>query len=218
MLFDSATGTTRSMRSKEESSDYRYMPDPDLPPVVIEEAWIEKIKARMPVLPEVRRKSLIDDLGLSEYDATVLTAEKSYVEFFEAALAVCGNPKSTCNWLTSELFGLLNKNNLSIEQSPISADSLGQLVKLVDSEVISGKMAKGIFEEMYQTGKYPQTIVDEKGLKQVTDQSQIAELVKKYSQKILHSWQSLRLAIRDYWDSLLAWLSRQLAEQPVQRW
>ncbi len=179
LLFDSATGTTRSMRSKEESSDYRYMPDPDLPPLVIEESWVAKIKSTLPVLPEARRKSLISDLGLSEYDATVLTSEKSNVEFFESALAICGNAKSTCNWVTSELFGLLNKEGIELKDSPVSAESLGQLIKLIDSEVISGKMAKGVFEEMFKSSKSPDLIVKEKGLKQVTDESQITELVKK---------------------------------------
>jgi aspartyl-tRNA(Asn)/glutamyl-tRNA(Gln) amidotransferase subunit B len=178
LLFDSSTGSTRSMRSKEESSDYRYMPDPDLPPVVIEESWVEKIKSQMPVLPDQRRTSLIQDLGLSEYDATVLTSEKSFVEYFEAVLETCNNAKSACNWITSELFGALNKNGIDIAQSPIAAESLGQLIKLVDSEAISGKMAKSVFEEMFASGKTPETIVQEKGLKQVTDESAILDLVK----------------------------------------
>lgn len=179
LLFDSATGTTRSMRSKEESSDYRYMPDPDLPPLVIEESWVEKIKAKMPKLPDQIRKAIIDQHGLSAYDAGVLTAERSTADYFDRVYAVCNNAKAACNWLTSELFGLLNKNNLSLEESPIDATSLGQLIKLIDTEVISGKMAKSVFEEMFQSGKNPDQIVQEKGLKQVTDISSIAPLVQK---------------------------------------
>ena len=179
LLFDSSNGTTRSMRSKEESADYRYMPDPDLPPLVVEESWVEKIRSKMPKLPEARRKQIVEELGLSEYDATVLTSERSSVDYFEEVLKVSDNPKAACNWVTSELFGFLNKNNLELAQSPISASDLGSLIKLIDTEVISGKMAKNVFEEMFATGKSAETIVKEKGLKQVTDTGAVTELVQK---------------------------------------
>lgn len=179
LLFDSATGTTRSMRSKEESADYRYMPDPDLPPLVVEESWVEQIRTKMPILPEARRNQIVCELGLSEYDATVLTSERASVDYFEKVLKVCDNAKAACNWVTSELFGLLNKSNLDLSKSPISAEQLGNLIKLIDTEVISGKMAKGVFEEMFATSKSPEEIVKEKGLKQVTDTSAVADLVEK---------------------------------------
>lgn len=178
MLFDSASGTTRIMRIKEDSADYRYFPDPDLPALVVEESWIQEVRRTMPKLPAERSKELIDNFGLSEYDANVLTAERSHVDYFVEVFNVCSNPKAASNWITSELFGYLNKEGLSIEQSPVSAQNLGDLIKLVDSDVISGKMAKTVFEEMFKTGKDPKTIVEEKGLRQITDDSAIEKVVE----------------------------------------
>lgn len=179
MLFDSTSGTTRVMRTKEEAADYRYFPDPDLPPLVVEDSWVEEVRAKMPKLPKERQTELVERYGLSEYDAAVLTSERANVDYFSAVLEVCGNPKAACNWLTSELFGTLNKEGLTIEQSPISANSLGSLIKLIDGDVISGKMAKSVFEEMCKTGKEPAKIIEEKGLKQITDDSEIKKLVDK---------------------------------------
>lgn len=177
MLFDSASGTTRSMRSKEESADYRYFPDPDLPPLEIEERWIREVRSAMPKLPEELRKELVDAHGLTAYDAAVLTAERAFVDYYQRVFAVCQNARAACNWVTSELFGALNKNSTDLEHSPVSAEQLGELVKLIDQEVVSGKMAKAIFEEMYQTGKSPEAIVKEKGLRQITDDSEIERIV-----------------------------------------
>ncbi len=179
MLFDSNTGTTRVMRVKEDSADYRYFPDPDLPALVVEESWIHEVKNSMPKLPGERSKELIDSFGLSEYDATVLTAERAHVDYFTAVFDVCSNPKAASNWITSELFGYLNKEGLTIEQSPVSAQGLGDLIKLVDDETISGKMAKTVFEEMFASGKDPKTIVEEKGLKQITDDGAIESVVEE---------------------------------------
>ena len=178
-LFDNATGVTRSMRGKEGSADYRYMPDPDLPPLVIEESWISRIKQNMPMLPEQKRQQLIEAFGLTEYDASILTSDRLFTEYFEEVFAICQNAKAACNWITSELFGLLNKNGLELHQSPVSAQNLGELLKALESEVISGKMAKGVFEEMFSTGKSPREIISAKGLKQITDPKEIADLVNK---------------------------------------
>lgn len=179
LLFDSVTETTRSMRTKEESADYRYFPDPDLPPVVVEESWIRSIKDQMPKLPEQMAKELVEVFGLSTYDAAVLTTERSSVEFFLKVFDVCSNAKSACNWVTSELFGVLNKEGLTIEKSPVSAQDLGDLIKLIDNDTISGKMAKSVFEEMFKSSKTPQEIVEKQGLKQITDDSAILAVVKE---------------------------------------
>ena len=178
LLFDSASETTRPMRSKEESADYRYMPDPDLPPLVIEERWVSEIRQRMPKLPEERLRELAEGFGLSAYDAAVLTAERPFVDYFEHVFNVCRNAKAACNWVTSELFGALNKAGLDIAKSPVKPQDLGALIKLIDTETISGKMAKGVFEEMFATGKPPEQIVNERGLRQITDDNAITKIVQ----------------------------------------
>ncbi|RMD85504.1 MAG: Asp-tRNA(Asn)/Glu-tRNA(Gln) amidotransferase GatCAB subunit B, partial [Candidatus Dadabacteria bacterium] len=169
--------------TKEESSDYRYFPDPDIPPLYIEDAWIEKIRASMPVLPGEAYKKLTEVYGLSDYDANVLIAERKYFDYFEAAFAECSNARSVCNWITSELFGHLNKKSVSFDESKVSPASLGQLVKLIDSDVISGKMAKAVFEEMFETGDPPEEIVERRGMRQVTDREQIRQVVLKALQE-----------------------------------
>ena len=118
-------------------------------------------------------------MGLSLYDATVLTSEKASVEYYQAVVGVCGNPKAACNWVTSELFGVLNKEGLDFETSPISAEQLGELITLIDAEVISGKMAKSVFEEMFATSKSPKAIVEEKGLKQLSNDDEISSIIRE---------------------------------------
>ncbi|MEY4701955.1 MAG: Aspartyl/glutamyl-tRNA(Asn/Gln) amidotransferase subunit [Pseudomonadota bacterium] len=179
LLFDSVNGTTRPMRSKEESADYRYFPDPDLPPVVVEESWIREIQRTLPKLPAQWANELVSEFGLSQYDATVLTTERASVEYYHQVVAACENAKAACNWVTSELFGALNKAGLSIEESPVSSAALGSLIKLIETDVISGKMAKSVFEEMFASGKDPETIVHEKGLKQVSNDEEILAAVRK---------------------------------------
>jgi aspartyl-tRNA(Asn)/glutamyl-tRNA(Gln) amidotransferase subunit B len=179
LLFDSENGSTRPMRSKEESADYRYFPDPDLPPVVVEESWVQEVKGRLPRLPAEWANELVSEYGLSLYDATVLTTERAFVEYYHEVVATCGNAKAACNWVTSEFFGALNKAGLEIEQSPVTAKALGELIKLVEDDVISGKMAKSVFEEMFATGKSPGVIVNEKGLKQLSNDDEILAVIKK---------------------------------------
>ena len=178
LLFDSGTGTTRPMRSKEESADYRYFPDPDLPPVVVEESWIREVQRTLPKLPAEWANELVSEFGLSLYDATVLTTERASVEFYHQVVAACGNAKAACNWVTSELFGMLNKASLGIEETPVSAQDLGELIKLIDTDVISGKIAKSVFEEMFATSKNPNTIINEKGLKQLSNDEDILKIVR----------------------------------------
>jgi len=177
LLFDSETGTTRPMRSKEESSDYRYFPDPDLPPVVVEESWVREVSDKLPKMPAQWAAELMSECGLSFYDASVLTGERDHVEYFYAAYKACENAKAACNWVTSELFGMLNKAGLSIADSPVKSAGLGSLIKMVEGDVISGKMAKSVFEEMFSTGKSPEQIVDERGLKQISNDGEILAVV-----------------------------------------
>ena len=178
-LFDSASGVTRSMRSKEESADYRYFPDPDLPPLAIEDRWIAELQSRMPKLPSTRVKELVENYGLSAYDASVLTAEKAFADYFAAVLSACQNPKAACNWVTSELFGALNKASIPFEKNPVSASNLGKLIALIDAATISGKMAKQVFEEMLKSGASPEQIVEQRGLKQITSDDTILTFVRQ---------------------------------------
>lgn len=178
LTFDSVNGTTRPMRSKEESADYRYFPDPDLPPVVVEESWIREVQRTLPKLPAQWANELVSEFGLSLYDATVLTTERASVEYFYQVVSVGGNAKAACNWVTSELFGMLNKAGLSIEQTPVSAKDLGELIRLIESDVISGKIAKTVFEEMFTTSRDPNAIIQEKGLKQLSNDDEILAIIK----------------------------------------
>jgi aspartyl-tRNA(Asn)/glutamyl-tRNA(Gln) amidotransferase subunit B len=179
LLFDSVTGTTRSMRSKEDSAEYRYFPDPDLPPVVVEESWIREVQRNLPKLPGEWCAELVNEFGLSLYDATVLTSERAAVEYFHQVLASGGSAKAACNWVTSELFGMLNKAGLTIETSPIKASELGELIRLIESDEISGKIGKAVFEEMFNTSNDPNSIIKERGLKQLSNDDEILALVTK---------------------------------------
>jgi len=183
MHFDSVAGVTRPLRSKEEASDYRYFPDPDLPPLVIEQAWIEDVRGSLPRLPEQIMHELSTVHGLSAYDAGVLTTDRSVVDYFYAVLDVCGNARAACNWLTSELFGALNKAGVELFASPIKAVDLGRLIQLLDSDAINGKIAKTVFEEMFATGGSPDEIIKDKGLQQITGDEQITAIVLEVFEK-----------------------------------
>jgi aspartyl-tRNA(Asn)/glutamyl-tRNA(Gln) amidotransferase subunit B len=167
-LWDTNKGITRSMRSKEQAHDYRYFPDPDLLPLNLDSAWVEKLRASLPELPDPKRARFIKEFGLSDYDAGVLVAEQETAAYYELA-AKGRDAKLTANWLISELFGLLNKSGKSIAESPVSAAHLGELVGLIQDNTISGRIAKDVFAEMFETGNAPGAIVEAKGLKQVTD-------------------------------------------------
>jgi aspartyl-tRNA(Asn)/glutamyl-tRNA(Gln) amidotransferase subunit B len=167
-LWDTAKGVTRAMRSKEEAHDYRYFPDPDLLPLQLDAAWVANIKQHLPELPDEKKARFISDYGLKPYDASVLVAEKSSADFFEV-VAKGRDGKLAANWVTVELFGVLNKLGKTIEDSPISAGALGGLIDLIQDQTISGRLAKDVFEAMLESGKPAAQIVEEKGLKQVTD-------------------------------------------------
>jgi aspartyl-tRNA(Asn)/glutamyl-tRNA(Gln) amidotransferase subunit B len=175
-LFDPVRGETRAMRSKEEAHDYRYFPDPDLLPLVLEQAEVDELAAALPELPDDKKARFVRDYGLSAYDAAVLTAERESADFFEAA-AKRGEPKLAANWIVNELFGRLNKDGTPIAESPVSADQLGGLVELVSTGVISGKIAKDLFEILWTEGGDPATLVETRGLRQVTDTGAIERVV-----------------------------------------
>jgi aspartyl-tRNA(Asn)/glutamyl-tRNA(Gln) amidotransferase subunit B len=175
-LFDTTRGVTRSMRSKEDAHDYRYFPDPDLPPLVIDPAWIEELKAGLPELPDARRTRYVNEFGLSAYDASVLVAEKETAAFYEE-VAAGRDPKVAANWVMGDFFAVLNKMGRGIEDSPISAKHLGALLDLITDKTLSGKMAKEVLEAMAETGKPPGAIVEERGLRQVTDTGAIEAAV-----------------------------------------
>ena len=178
-LWDQTDGTTRSMRSKEEAHDYRYFPDPDLPPVELADAQIEEWRRSLPELPEVRRARFEKDLGLSAYDANVLTAEKVLADFFEEGLAAFpagerrAGAKPLVNWLTTELLGRLNAQKKELSESPVPARHVGELTRLVVAGTVNSKAAKMVFDEMFAGGGSPDEIVKKKGLVQVEDEGQI---------------------------------------------
>jgi len=176
-LWDSNRGITESMRSKEEAHDYRYFPDPDLVPVDVDNAWIEQIRLQIVELPDSRRQRFITQYGLPEQDADLLTSERAMAEWFEQAVKLGGDPKSVSNWMMGELMRLLNEENKLIEECALKPEQLVGVVKLIDKGVISGKIAKTVFEEMYKTGKDADRIVKEKGLVQVSDESEIEKVV-----------------------------------------
>ena len=167
-LYDSGRGITRSMRSKEEAPDYRYFPDPDLLPLVLDPALVARIKESLPELPDPKKQRFVSEFKLSPYDAGVLVAEQAIADYFEK-VATGRDPKLAANWVTGALFGALNRLGLGIENSPISAASLGGLLDLILDNTISSNTAKDVFADMVETGKDAATIVEEKGLRQVTD-------------------------------------------------
>ena len=177
-LFDPKKGQTRSMRSKEDSHDYRYFPDPDLLPLTFTNEFVDEIKKTLPELPDIRKKRFIDDYDLSSYDSNILVSEKETADYFEAA-AENSNPKLVCNWVIGELFSVLNKINKTIEDCPIKAEDLGELVNLIDNETITGRIAKDVFEIMLNTGESPASIVDANNMKQVNDLSEIESVIDK---------------------------------------
>ena len=177
-LFDSGSGETRSMRSKEEAHDYRYFPDPDLLPVDLEADWVEELKRELPELPDAKKERFIDVYGLSVEEAGVLVAEKEIAEYFES-VADGRDGKLAANWVTGELFGALNATGLDITASPVSALSLGGLVDRVADKTLSRRIAKEVFEIMFDTGGEADSIIKDRGLKQVTDTGAIEAVVEQ---------------------------------------
>ncbi len=175
-LFDSRKGVTRSMRSKEEAHDYRYFPDPDLLPLTFTEEWVEEIRATLPELPDEKKERLMKEYGLKSYDASVLVADPANADYFEQ-VAEGRDGKLAANWVINELFGRLRNEGLSITESPVSAEQLGKIIDLIKSGDISGKIGKDLFEIVWTEGGDPAKIVEERGMKQVTDTAAIEKVV-----------------------------------------
>ena len=181
-LFDTKKNETRSMRSKEDAHDYRYFPDPDLLPLEVTDEFIDNIKSEIPELPDDKKKRFIDEFKISPYEATILVSDIEVAKYFEEVVAKMGknrDMKLAVNWITGELFAVLNNKNLEISQSPISAKNLAKLINLIKNGTISGKIAKSIFEDMINGDIDPQVIVEEKGLKQESDPKALEVLIEK---------------------------------------
>jgi aspartyl-tRNA(Asn)/glutamyl-tRNA(Gln) amidotransferase subunit B len=175
-LYDPSRGETRSMRSKEDAHDYRYFPEPDLLPLVLDEAWVADLKARLPELPDEKRARFCHEYGIPFYDAGVLVADQTTADFYET-VAKGRDAKLAANWISGDFFAALNRTGSTIETSPVSAANLGALIDLITDQTINGRIAKDVFEAMVETGKSPAEIVEEKGLRQVTDSGAIEAAV-----------------------------------------
>ena len=175
-LFDGMTGKSRSMRSKEEAHDYRYFPDPDLLPLELDPGWVEEIEASLPELPDEKKARFIQDFGLPAYDAGVLVADRDTAAFYET-VAAGRDPKLAANWVIGDYFGALNKSGAELGGAPVDAEKLGGLLDLIADGTISGRIAKEVFEAMWDSGQEAGAIVEAKGLKQISDSSQIEGLV-----------------------------------------
>ncbi len=178
-LFDPNRGETRSMRSKEDAHDYRYFPDPDLLPITFDDAFIDTCRESLPELPDAKKRRFVDEYGLSIYDAGVLSADRSMAEYFDSVAVLCGDAKLAANWVSGELFARLNKAGLTLEDGRVSADALGGLLVLIRDGAISGKIAKDVLDEMFETGAAAADIVEAKGLKQISDTGALEVIIDK---------------------------------------
>lgn len=177
--FDDAKGEGYAMRTKEEANDYRYFPEPDLAPIVLSDEYINSIKESLPELPNVKKERYLKEYNLSLYDANILTMSIKTANYFENVVKKCNNPKMVANWIMGDFARLLNENNISIDESRIGEENLASLIDLIDKGTISSKIAKTVFEEMFNTGKEAKQIVEEKGLVQISDEGAIKEIVEK---------------------------------------
>jgi aspartyl-tRNA(Asn)/glutamyl-tRNA(Gln) amidotransferase subunit B len=176
-LWDERAAETRVMRSKEEAHDYRYFPEPDLPPLIVSNEFVERVRARMPELPEARRRRFMEQYGLSFSDASQLTSERSFADYYEKAAEVSGNPRTTANWIRSEFLRELESAGVPASSAPVSALDLGELVRLIDEEKISGKQGKDVLVEMFNSGKSAAAIIEAQGLVQLSDSGEIDALI-----------------------------------------
>ncbi len=178
-LFNTLPGTTSSMRGKEDSHDYRYFPEPDLPPLVISNGRLASIRAAMPELPPAMRARFTEQYGLTDYDARVLTLTAATASYFERAAKAAGNPKAAANWVQGELMGALNAAGKSIQESPVTASQLGDLVALVNKGTLSGKLAKQVFAKMFTSGRTAQEVIEAEGLRQISDTGELEGIVSE---------------------------------------
>ena len=177
-LWDSAAGRTNSMRSKEEAHDYRYFPEPDLPPVVVDEARIARVRSTMPELPAARRKRFVEQYAIPEYDAGVLTESAGRADYFEAVAAAAGNPKGASNWVMGELLRIMNERGHDARTQPLQAERLAGLIKLIDNGTISSSIGKDVFAKMYESARSADEIVSSEGLAQIGDESALLEIIR----------------------------------------
>jgi len=175
--FDSQTMTTKSMRIKEEAQDYRYFPEPDLVPIEISREWVDEIKKTVPELPSIRADRIKKQYDISDNDVEIITSTKSMADFFESCAKIYHYPKKISNWITGEMLYLLNQEQIQIEESKISPEHLVEMLRMIDTGSISGKIAKSIYKEMFKTGKLPEDIVQEKGLKQISDIDKVSDII-----------------------------------------
>ena len=178
-LFNTRTGVTSSMRGKEDSHDYRYFPEPDLPPLIVTDNRLRRIRDEMPELPAAMRRRFAEDYALSDYDARVLTLSPSTAAYFELAAKASGNPKAAANWVQGELMGALNAAGRSIEESPVSAERLGELLALIAQGTLSGKLAKDVFAKMFESGRSAAEIVEAEGLRQISDAGRLEGIIRE---------------------------------------
>lgn len=177
--WDEAEGITVSMRSKEEAQDYRYFPDPNLAPIIVDPKMVQEIKDSLPELPDAKFARLTGELGLTDYDAGIITASRQLADFFDQTVALYNEPKIVANWLMGELLRLLNANSLEVKDCKVTPEKLAALLKLVAEGTVSGKMAKTVFEEMFTSGKDPESIVKEKGMVQISDEKSLGAVIDK---------------------------------------
>jgi aspartyl-tRNA(Asn)/glutamyl-tRNA(Gln) amidotransferase subunit B len=177
--WDDGLGRSFAMRTKEQAQDYRYFPEPDLPPVEIDDEWVEMIRKDIPELPAQKQKRFVEEFGLPEYDAEILTTSIDLARFFEKCVEIYQNPKTVSNWLMGDFLRLVNERNIEISDVPVSPENLASLLRLIDSNVISGSIAKTVFEDMFDTGRDPETIVEQKGLKQISDKDELVQIIRK---------------------------------------
>ena len=175
--WDDDKGIGYAMRSKEDAHDYRYFPEPDLAPIVLSDEYVDDLRRNLPEMPNVRRDRYMTELGLPEYDATLITNSKHMAEFFDRALEKCGNAKLVSNWMLSDMSRLMNENELEVTDLKFSPDALAELITLIDKGTISSAIAKKVFEKMFETGDMPSVIVEKEGLVQITDEGAIREMV-----------------------------------------
>jgi len=177
-LWDVSQGATHSMRGKEEAHDYRYFPEPDLVPVVISDEWIKEVSSALPELPMEKRERFVEQYGIPTYDAGVLTASLATADYYEETARLCGKPKLASNWIMGNLLAYLNEEKLEVTESPITPQTLADLINMIDEGTISGKIAKDVFEDMCKSGKGPKEIVDKRGLLQISDASKLEKIVE----------------------------------------
>ncbi len=178
-LYDADRGVTQSMRSKEEAHDYRYFPEPDLVPMRVDQPWVERVRAELPELPDAKRLRYVDAYGLPDYDAEVLTADRELAAYFEQTVDLFNQPKVVSNWVMGDLMRELNRHHITPDQAPVTPVHLAGMLKLVDDGTISGKIAKTVFDEMYQSGQQAQEVVEAKGLVQMNDSSELESLIRE---------------------------------------